>query len=127
MNKKKPFKKMPPEVSEKQNIEDRKVVQGVSDFALLADAIMHSGDDRRDRERIFLEKLGQPDLFIPFLPEDGGDPSGESGIGYWRVKGGVISYRRWGTGIYDIHSREEYTDQEIRQLFALLERPPRNK
>lgn len=90
-----------------------------SNFSRLADCIMHSGDKRREEEDAFMSNLGEPDLFVPFKDVEAG------GIGYWRVEGGVIAYRRWPKGRYDFHSRQEYEDNFIQQLHDLLARPAR--
>jgi len=120
--KKQPFKKVPPEESKQRNITDRKVVRGESDFSILADGIMRLGDERHQQEEEFMKKLGEPDLFVPFQDIEKGDLSG---MGYWRVEGGVIAYRRWPKGKYDFHSRQEYEDNFIQQLYTLLTRPAR--
>ena len=119
---KQPFKKRDPVELEKQRLRDSSVVRGDSDFSVLADGIMHSGDKRREEEDAFMAKLGEPDLFVPYQDAEDGDLGG---IGYWRVEGGVISYRRWPKGKFDFHSRQEYDDEFIRQLYALLDRPAR--
>lgn len=45
------------------------------------------------------------------------------GTGYWRMDGGVISYRRTKDGIWDIFSQQCYPEELIDTLFNILEYP----
>lgn len=86
------------------------------------EVIRKSGDRRRDEVRALNEMLGEPDLIVP----DGDDVPGATG--YWRVKGGVISYVRYrADGMWQPESRREYTDEFITSLHGLLSKEPREE
>lgn len=85
----------------------------------MSDALKEQSD-RRDAERAeFNKRLGEPDFF---QPHDQEDP--RFGLGYWRIKGGVVSYAKYANG-YDPRTRHEYVDSFIKLLTDLQKLKPR--
>lgn len=70
-------------------------------------AIAKAGERQRQEHAALQEKLGEPDFF---LPDDHADP--RFGTGFWRVNGGVATYRKFANG-YSPESRMEYTNEFI--------------
>jgi hypothetical protein len=80
-----------------------------SDLSEWSDALNRIANER-DRQRAeFSKKLGEPHVFVP----DPDEPT--HGVGYWRIRGGVMSYRKYSNG-YDPMTRVEYTDEFIAKL-----------
>lgn len=93
---------------------------GHNKLSSFSDALEVHSRRREEEHRVLNEKLGEPDFF---QPNDQNDP--RFGIGYWRVKSGVVSYRKYANG-YDPLSRYEYTDAFISMLASLVaNKPPR--
>jgi hypothetical protein len=76
------------------------------DYSKVIDAI---GERRRQEQVELNTKVGEPSIFVPD-PDDS-----RFGTGYWKAKGGVISYRKYANG-YDPLSRMEYTNEFIELL-----------
>lgn len=96
---------------------------GWNDLSAIHDAMEASSKRKQAEWQAFLDKLGEPDKII--ATEDGIE------TGYWRVDGGVFSYRRnWRNPQLNQfkwmeHSRVEYTDEMLNTLAAVHVLPPR--
>lgn len=77
-------------------------------------------EEKQNSQKRLKEQLGEPHLFDHF--ED--SPSENDGHCYWRVKGGIVRYRRFPNGELDPYSRAEFTDDFVKKLHGLLSRKP---
>lgn len=72
-----------------------------------------------DAKKIRAELDAEPPTH--FIPDKEGSTAG---MGYWRVKGGIMCYRRTKDGIWDIFSQQVYPETTIELLNHLLEHNP---
>jgi hypothetical protein len=98
----------------------------MSDYMGWCDVINKMADDRHKKQEEFSAKLDAhpPHKFIPAPADEGGPPGGKTGIGYWCVKGGILSYRRYQSGLWDMYSKETYEIDFINMLVDLLGKVP---
>lgn len=61
-------------------------------------------------------KENPPILYLPTNDED----LPHIGVGYWRMDGHVLTYRKLANGKWDPFSAQEYSDQDIQILSQLI-------
>jgi hypothetical protein len=86
--------------------------------------ISQQGNQLRERNKAFVDKLGEPHHIT-----NSDDKDSEYQYGYWRLKGGVIRMTRQAADCgWDYYSRCEFPDAEIGVLYYVQKNfPPREE
>lgn len=74
--------------------------------------IENSGREREARVDKLTFEMGPPDFM-------------EGEIGYWRITGGITSYKMSGRGLLVPESRTDFTDEFVTKLSELLKKEGR--